>query len=630
MLLVDIAAQGLRGLPSTIRVGLRPGYNVVALDGVALRRILDLLWHPDRPPDPGLVSGAAVARAGLTLVGNDRVTWRVVRDLAGGCQLLRFDPASRSFLRTEDEPSRVAARLRDEAGVPPPAQLDGWLAFAAAELPSRVSGPAARLTPLPFAMPPEVARVARPSARPAVPPPSPELLRRRTELQDELRRARDAEWGHARLEDLQGRLGRVEAQLHPGDQARERLRRAEDGVAALAVVRAAIAPLGDAAARIAEHLRATGKRDEALARLSEERRSLEEAGVAARGAPAWQGAALAGCALVAVGALAAGAASTVPTLALLALPSGSAAAWLALRRIGAAERADRRGRRATWIDERERKLRDTWERETGEVRAAVAAAGVGSAEELEVLRGRVAEGDAALADARAVLADWEAQPETMQSVAERERLRAEIASVETRLAPMGLPRDRRTVEEELSALEASLAPPAAVAPRPSPAMAPPSVVGGAPPAASHGAASDALRTLLARAAAETGQPPRAALASVQRRVAAVLGLLSGQQYSGVVMDEKGAIVVRGGGREAPVASLALVEQDACHVAVRLAFLEMALGGGRAVALLADPFAPLPEAMRRSLARQVQQVARAGQVVHSTSDAAFREAADHRA
>jgi hypothetical protein len=46
VLLLEIAAQGVRGaVPASGRAVLRPGYNVVACDGVALRGLVEALFY---------------------------------------------------------------------------------------------------------------------------------------------------------------------------------------------------------------------------------------------------------------------------------------------------------------------------------------------------------------------------------------------------------------------------------------------------------------------------------------------------------------------------------------------------------------------------------------------------------
>ncbi|MEY2668760.1 MAG: hypothetical protein RJA59_1398, partial [Pseudomonadota bacterium] len=141
MLLLEIAAQGVRGFaPERGRIVFRPGYNVVGGDGASLRRLLGALFHPDLPPDPALRgeggSGGGGIRAGLTLSGDDGVTWRVVRDLSGPCQLQRYDPDKRTFQSVVQDPVRIAEVLR-AAGVPSPARFAAILSVAAADFPSR-------------------------------------------------------------------------------------------------------------------------------------------------------------------------------------------------------------------------------------------------------------------------------------------------------------------------------------------------------------------------------------------------------------------------------------------------------------------------------------------------------------
>jgi len=47
-----------------------------------------------------------------------------------------------------------------------------------------------------------------------------------------------------------------------------------------------------------------------------------------------------------------------------------------------------------------------------------------------------------------------------------------------------------------------------------------------------------------------------------------------------------------------------------------------------VALVDDALAGFVEQVRRTLARLLKQLGRAGQVLHATADPLFREAADH--
>jgi uncharacterized protein YhaN len=85
-----------------------------------------------------------------------------------------------------------------------------------------------------------------------------------------------------------------------------------------------------------------------------------------------------------------------------------------------------------------------------------------------------------------------------------------------------------------------------------------------------------------------------------------------------------------GGRPVPAPSLSPADRDMLFVALKLAFMEQALAGGKLVAVADDAFTGFSEGSRRFAARLLKQMARPGQILHATSDPSFREAADHAA
>lgn len=608
MILLEYAAQGVRGVaPGGGRAALRPGYNVVAADGPALRRLLESLVHPDPrdaealPRPPGVPAGAPV-RAGLTLLGNDRVTYRIVRDYAAGAQLHRFDPARRAFALVAQDLPGIQRFLREVVGVPGPRRLAALLSISAAELPSRQA--AAHPTP---AIAP----------RPAL---TPEQARRRLlDLRGELERARTAERLQSRLDVLQQRVFAADEALKAGARTREGLQQAEAARTALAPAARAVAALGDPAARVAAFERAAAKRDEALAKAAAEREAMGDP-EALPAPPPWRGRTFwggvgAGALLLALGVAGALRGSGLRYAALLDLPAFGWSAWEALRWIGGLERAERVARRRRVVDDWERKALEAFARDTADVTAAVQALGVAKPAEVVEAATRIADADAVVAEWQRRLAEWEASPEAQDARAERSRIDAELQEVERALqaAAGGFLRDSRTVEAELQRLEAE-------------AVAPP-----APPAAPAAQASvEPIRGLLTRAAAELGGTPAAALLAVAPRASLALAGLSFNRLGGVTADGHGNPVVQAAGRPTPALSLPPAERDLVWLALKLAFLEQALSGGPTVALLDDPFAGLPEGARRLAARLLKGMARGGQVVHATADVAFREAADHAA
>jgi hypothetical protein len=611
VLLLEIAAQGVRGFaPERGRVLLREGYNVVAGDGAAIRRVVAALFHPDLPPDPILRSegagGGGVVRAGLTLTGDDGVTWRVVRDLAGGCQLQRFDADKRSFESVLQDPVRIAEVLR-AAGVPSPERYAAVLSVAAADFPSRqapsgVTGILSAAAPRRTATAPAESRKKLEAAR------------------VELEHARAAEQVQSQMDTAQSRLFKLEEMLKSGEQVKERVRAAQAGMAAFAAGETALATLGDPAARLAACARATARRDEALAKVAAERDAQEEAASPGSRTLLQQPGFLAGLGVGAV-ALLAGLFTDVRSLALAAIPATGWSAFEGLRWIGRAESAEMAGRRSRWLSERERKAVDLWERETAAVRGVMSAAGVTTLAELEDLLGRAREARASLEEAEAGFATWQARAETSDAEAERAAVQREIGVLEGQLTSGdgGFVRDTHSLEQEIARLERE------VETGPFEPLGEVSVEEPAPAPPPRG---EALRTLMERASAELGLTPGAALRALQPRVLQLLPVLSGQRLANFFVDERGNLQVQAAGKLVPTGTLGVPERDLCFAVLKVAFLEQGLAAGKSVAVLDEAFAVLPEGSRRTLARVLKQLAKGRQIVHGTTDVLFREAADH--
>jgi len=611
VLLLEIAAQGVRAFaPQGGRIAFRPGYNVVAGDGAALRRIVAALLFPDRPPDPALraegASSGASIRAGLTLAGDDGVTWRVVRDLGGPCHLQRYDPERRAFQSVLQDPARIAEVLR-AAGAPSAERYAVVLSVAASDFPSRQSpaGLAAASAPPPAAR------------RPAAPD---ETRRKLDAARDELERAHGAERLQGELDGLQSRLFKLEEMLKSGEQVRERLRSAQAGVEALARGEAALGALQDPAGRIAACARATNRRDEAIGKVAEEREAHDGLPTTREG-PLWRvpgflaGAGIGAAALL--GALASGA----RWLALLAIPATAAAAYEGLRWVGRVEGSEQAVRRSRWFAERERKAREAWERETADVRAAITAAGVANLAELSDLAERLRDARAALADAEAGMTTWAARAETQDAEAERTDVAHQIGELERELTAGtgGFIRDVQSIQAEIDRLERDLEAgpgvPAATGAEVGEVLAPPP-------------RGEALRVLMERASADLGLTMGAALRALQPRVVQLLPALSGQRLANFFADERGNLQVQAGGKLVPASTLTPAERDLCFAVLKVGFVEQGLAAGKSVAILDDAFAALPEGTRRALARALKQLARGRQIVHGTGDPIFREAADH--
>lgn len=599
--------------PAGGRATLRPGYNVIAADGAVLRRLVEALLYPDAKDGDAIPRGGggpanAPVRAGLTLVGNDRITYRLVRDFSTGCQLHRFDAEKRSFALVAQELREIADFLQGTVGVPRPGRLSALLSIAVSELPSKVGGVAATI-----------------SAAPQRAPLTPEQAKKRlASLRGELERAKVAEKLQYQVDGLQAQLFKLDEALKDGAAIREGLEKALAARAELDGAARLAEGMGDPDARLASYERATARRAEAAARVAVEREAIAQ--TEGLGEPRsfwrdplfWLGAG-GGLAFALGGAIGSSAHPDLRYLAILGVPAFGWAAWVALRWVGGLEAWERVARRRRIVDDWEKKVEAQYERDAAEIRQAMKALGVSKATELKEVLGRLADADAVVAEWRRRLSEWEEAAESKGALAERARVAEALHGVEERLASEvgGFVRDVRSVEAEIARLEGE-------------AASPPPVAKVAAPAARPANGGDPLRGLLERAAAELGGGQAAAARAVAQRASQTLSGLSFQRLQALQVDERGNIQVQSGGRPVATLTLPAADKDLIFLALKLAFVEQALAGGKQVAIAEDAFAGLSDGSRRFAARLLKQIAKPGQILHATSDPSFRGAADHSA
>jgi hypothetical protein len=615
VILLEFAAQGVRGVaPAGGRATLRPGYNVVTADGAVLRRLLEALLFPGAsdgealPRAPGGPAGGQL-RAGLTLVGNDRITYRLVRDFGGASQLHRFDAETRSFALLTQDLAEITEVLRTAGGAPSPERFAALLCLSGADLPSRQGGGLAHSAgsaPVRVALPPEQAR------------------KKIADLKSELLKAKEAEKLQTRQDALQARAYKLEETLKAGAKLKEGLEKARAERASLDPAVAVLAQLGDPEAKLGAFEKAASKREEALGRLTAEREVIQSAEELGAPQPFWRerdfligaGAGLGALALGIVGAAGGG---VMRHLALLALPAFGWAAWVAWGWVARLEVWERVARKRRVVDDWERKMLDQFEKDAGEIRAAMKELGVEKVQDLRDLAGRIGDGDSVVAEWKRRIAEWGADPEVATARAQKAKLEKELGEVEERMQEEvgGFVRDSRSIEAEIRRLEGELA-------NPAPPSPPPVAAGPVRPA------GDPLRLLLEGAAADLGGSPAAALRSIQQKASQALTGITFQRLTGLSADDRGNVQAQTGGRVVPAATLPPADRDLLYIALKLGFMEVALAQGKAVALVDDCFAGLSDGARRLVARIIKQLARPGQVVHATSDGAFREAADHSA
>jgi hypothetical protein len=306
-------------------------------------------------------------------------------------------------------------------------------------------------------------------------------------------------------------------------------------------------------------------------------------------------------------------------LMLLDIPAFGWSAWVALRFIHALEERERMARKRRVVDDWEQKVEAQYNRDAGDVLGVLKGLGLARLSELRDSLGRLADADAVVAEWRRRLAEWEGSPEASGARAEKVRIEEEQRQAETQLAAEvgGFVRDPRSIQSEIQRLEAEAVAPAAPPPP-------------RPPVASGAGSTEPLRGLLERAATQLGASPSGAGRALAAKASQALSGLSFQRLSALQVDDRGGVHAVISGRPTPAMTLPPTDRDLVYLALKLALMEQGLQGTRAVAVVEDAFAGLSDGSRRFAARLLKQMARAGQLLHATTDAAFREAADHTA
>jgi hypothetical protein len=314
-------------------------------------------------------------------------------------------------------------------------------------------------------------------------------------------------------------------------------------------------------------------------------------------------------------------------VALLDLPAFGWAGWATHRWIDRSEGWARLARRRRVIDDWEQKIQDQFRRDGAELGAALERLGLAKPEELRDQLGRLAEADRKLAECRQRVAAWEADPETAGALAEKGRVEEDLRAAEAQLSGEagGFVREVATVEAELERVRAEAeapAPPAAaveVAPAPEPSRPALATPGGEP-----------LRGLLERAAAELGGSAASVARGLALKASQAITGLTLNRITGIGSDDRGNVQIVTGGRPGPALTLPPADRDLVFLALKLALLEQEVAAGKTVALVEDAFGGLSDGARRTVGRILKQAAKAGQILHATTDPAFRESADHRA
>jgi vacuolar-type H+-ATPase subunit D/Vma8 len=626
MYFLDLATQGVRGFSHNARVALTPGYVVLhpasGTEGVPLSALVLALLYPEgRGSDGALAApGAKVGKAALTLLGNDVVTYRVVRELGGSGVLQWLNKTTQRFEVVTQDVAEANQFLRSPVGAPTRATFEQLFTIRATQFPSRNPKPVVKAAPV---------------KKPALPPLPPSgaasadvaaAERKLRELSKELELSQEVEQLQAKQDEIASEMFALESVLKGADEMTRTVQEAEAAFHGAPTPESLGLP-ADILQRIEAYPEVVRKRDAALAKLPPEQEGEEAAPVDAPPAttPLYRDVRFIAAAGLGIASLAAGAflQGWAKYVALLDIPFFGVAALFALQWIDELKSSQRVGRQGGRAAARRKKILDDFEAEAAPVRAALNALNVESEEEARNILGQRAVLKSRVEDARKQLSATKSGREIAAATQKQAELKARSDALAAKLQERagGYVRESREVQREMQRVRESLEQARA---NPGPAADP------APALSLGGGFEDPTPALLSVAAEHAQSDPAALASQVRDRCGQYLAALSDRRFTAVELDARAGATLVDGNKRVRAADLLGRDIDLFSVALRLALVEK-LSTGLRVPLLIEDLDALVEAARHApLARMIKHLGTLTQVLHLTASQGFASGADVRA
>ncbi|HYO67464.1 MAG TPA: chromosome segregation protein SMC [Archangium sp.] len=654
---VEVAVQNVRGFSPAGRFALKTGYLVLKPPTPELSPLaglsLALLYADGRGGDAALAASTQKAgKAALTFVGQDSLTYRVLRELGGGGSLHRLNPTTKQPELVTQDTAEANQFLRGQVGLPPRTTFEQLFCLQASQLPSRrprgagrpasTSGLRAHSSPgmpglhsspgMPAVRSPTSPGMAISSpgmsiSSPGVMPVSdiPAAEAKVRELEKELVLCREVDNLQFEVDGLNSQVFDLESKLRGTDGLKEKVRQAEEAWNAEPTPESFGLPQ-DIVARAERYPRTLARRDEALARLQSEREVAEEEAQRlpdveplVRNRHFWIAVAV-GVAFLIGGLLTDGLGRY---LSLLDIPAFGFAAVLAIRYVDELQDRDRLSRRGEMFAVREKKILEEFEAEAGPVRKALEVFDVDTPKEIPLRLQRREQLGAEVAQLRAQLVSMEKHPEFMEAAHQLPVLRQQIELLNAKISEKGaFVRDLREVERELSRLKESIA----LARNPQLAglgMAGADVAGGGmepledPAPLVLGLTGDLLATNVA-----------AVIGMMRERCVQYFTALTERRYTSVEWDKDGrTMVVTSAGRRMPVGELPPREVDLFFLSLRLTVVEKVSARVKLPLLVEDALVGLDESRLPLLGRMLKHLGTLTQVLHVTPHPGLAQLSD---
>ncbi|RKH11237.1 chromosome segregation protein SMC [Corallococcus sp. CA053C] len=625
---VEVAIQNVRGFSPGGRFPLKTGYlilkpptaDVLPLAGLSL----SLLYSDGRGGDASFVgSGGRSGKAALTFVGQDGMTYRVLRELGGSGSLHRLNPTTSQPELMSSDTGEINQYLRGQAGLPPRTTFEQVYCLQLVMLPSRRPRKASAKAAAAAKASGSTPSLANASAvQPAADIPAAEAKVKA--LEKELVVSREVDQLQFKVDELSSLIFEADSKLKGGEGLKTAIVEAE------AAWRAAPTPesLGlpqDILSRVKRHPKAVARRDEALARLETDRDAEEEDAVVyvpplTKNRYFWGGL---GSGVLFLG-VSVGLGFTVGPmwryLALLNIPAFGTAALMALRYVDDLQKATRKGTKDNRKGAREKKILDEFELEDAPVRMALKALNVETLDEIPPALERKDLLGIRLGELQTQLEEFEASPDFQDAQRQAQDLRAEQETLNAELTAKGTyVRDLREVERELGRLKESIAlakaPPAPV------------VVGGVATAAPVDPLEDPSPLVLAQAADVLTSDLLSVQALLKDRCVQYLTALTDRRYQGVEWDRDGNAFALTPNSRIPVGELPPKDLDLYYLALRMTVVEKTCARVKRPFLLDDVLTGVDEAKLPLVARMLKHLGTMTQVLHVTAHPGFAQMSD---
>lgn len=611
MILLEIAAQAVRGMSPAVRAQLKAGYQVLVGPEAACAPLAGLfiaLCYPDgRGGDAAyLAPGQKTGKGGFGLKGHDGAAWRVVRDLGGAGALHKFNASANKFEVLTQDASEMAQTLRAAAGLPPRTTFEQLFCFKPDQLPSR--RPKGSSEPAPKgAKGKAAAKASGPIDVDA------EHLKLRA-LEDELPLAREVAEVQFKIDGLASEQFALEQRLRVYDEARGQVSTADQVLATAPTLESlGLSALGVDTVRKfpAEQQKAKDALGKLVAEREEHEYTQQEAPQSSVG-PLWRDNRFVGALGFGVAALA-GAMfldGAGRYLALLGIPAFSAAALFALQWVDDLQSTTRSSGKVDRFAAREKKLAAELEAVNARAKAVLQQAGVESPEELFALLDRREVAQAQRDEAVARLRALEQDPETAAAVQRAQALKAEQDALTQQLTSQagGYIRSPGEVEREIAQVQERIR------------------QAGLPPeepefkSVEEGVEryDDPSPALLMLASDHFHADVPTVWATVKDRCAQYVGALSDRRYHGLEVDKDGRAKALAPGRSVPLGELPGQDLDLVFLGLKLCLVERAMAASKLPVFFEEGVVVgWPEGRKALLLKMLRHLGTLTQVLHVT-------------